>query len=192
MKLSKRDDGARKWRSFKRHTMLLCQLFLSALLAVLAWYQLAKAEIHFPKADEGVLTTAVVATLAITFSIIAALVLNSIWEKYQKVVIAVLEQDEHTFLLYRDERIPIVLHLLLASLSVPIIGMVMMFEYKGFWSGAASTFCITFAISIYWLVVVQLESPTKSPWFAERIPSEWLTADIDTHFKLERAHQKKR
>ncbi len=172
--------------------MLLCQPFFAAMLAVVAWYHLSKAGIHFPKADEAVLTTAVVATLAITFSIIAALVLNSIWEKYQKVVIAVLEQDEHKFLLYRDERIPIVLHLLLASLSAPIIGMVMLLEYKGFWSGAASTFCITFAISIYWLVVVQLESPAKSPWFAERIPPEWLIADIDKHFKLERTHQKKK
>lgn len=187
MKLSKQGDLSRKWRSFKRHVVLLAQPIALALFATYLWQKLHTAGIHFPKADEASLTTAVIATLAIAFSILAGLVLNSIWEKYQKVVICVLKRDMDCFLLYRDERIPIVFHLLLASLSLPIIVMVMLLEYSSVWSGGASTFVVTLAISVYWLVATQLQNPAKSLWFAERIPPDWLTVDIDEHFKLHQA-----
>jgi hypothetical protein len=164
----------------------MVQPFLMAAITTYIWYCLHKAEIHFPKEDEGTLTTAVVATLAITFSILAALVLNSIWEKYRQVVVCILRRDMETFLLYRDERIPIIIHILLASLSMPVIVMVMLLEYRSFWSGLASISSVSFAISVYWVVALELENPSKSLWLAERVPKDWLEKDIDAHFKLEK------
>ena len=190
MTLSKRDDVWRQFRSFRRHLFLIAQPFLAAAFITALWTMFWQAGVHLPKEDEVVLT-AVVAMLSVTFGILAGVVLSTIWEKYQKVVVCVLKHDVNTFLIYRDERIPIVFHLLLGSLSVPIILVMMLFEYKSYSSGLIAVFSVTFAISIYWLVGAELQNPAKSLWFAERIPEAWLDLDIDEHFKMEEALKKK-
>lgn len=182
--LSKKDDVARKWRSFKRHAFLLLRAFLATILPLFAWYQLRLRGIHFAHEDEMIIIGAVIATLGVAYGIMASLVLGSIWEKYKKVVISVLKRDKETFLCYRDERIPIMIHLLLGALSVPLAAMVALLEYTHFWAGVASVFSVSFILALYWIVATELENPAKSPWFAERIPEEWLLVDIDEYFRL--------
>ena len=99
--LSKKGDWKRKWRSFERHALLVLVPFVIALGAVGIWYQLRKQGIYFSKDDEIALTGGAIATLAIAFSLMAAVVLNTIWENYRKIVVCVLEKDVQTFLYYR-------------------------------------------------------------------------------------------
>lgn len=182
--LSKKDDIARKWRSFKRHTFILLRAFLATLFPLSLWYQLWLRGIHFGHEDELVIVGAVIATLGVAYGIMASLVLGSIWEKYKKVVISVLKKDEETFLCYRDERIPVMIHLLLAALSIPLLVMIGMLEYQHLWSGIAAVFSVSFILFLYWIVATELENPAKSPWFAERIPEKWLETDVDEYFRL--------
>lgn len=182
--LSKKDDVARKWRSFRRHTFILLKAFLATLLPLLLWYQLFVHSIHFAQEDETVIIGASIATLGLAYGIMASVILGSIWEKYKKVVISVLKRDKETFLCYRDERIPIMIHLLLAALSLPLSIMIALLPYRYVWSGAASVFSVSFILSLYWIIATELENPAKSPWFAERIPDEWLNADVDEYFRL--------
>lgn len=182
--LSKKNDLARKLRSLRRHTMLLLKAALVTLLPLLLWYQLWSCDIHFGAGDESVIIGASIATLGLAYGIMASVVLSSIWEKYRKVVISVLRRDEETFLCYRDERMPIMIHLLLAALSLPLLVMIALLPYQHMWSGIASVFSVSFILSLYWIVATELEDPTKSPWFAERIPEAWLSTDIDEYFKL--------
>ncbi len=182
--LSKKRDRARKWQSFKRHTLLILQPFLIATVLAAVWYGLWSQGYHFSGEDEGILAGAIVTMLAIAYSIIAALVLTSVWEKYRKVVIAVLQRDKHTFLVYRDERMPLVLHIFIASLSLPLLIMAALLDYQSKWSGITAVFLVSFILSLYWIVVAQLENPAKGAWFTERIPQDWLDEDIDRFFEL--------
>jgi len=182
--LSKKNDLARKMRSFVRHSLLLLRAALVTLLPLLLWYQLWLRDIHFAAEDGSVIISASIATLGLAYGIMASVVLSSIWEKYRKVVISVLKRDEETFLCYRDERMPIMIHLLLAALSLPLLVMIMLLPYQYLWSGIASVFSVSFILSLYWVVATELENPAKSPWFAERIPEAWLSTDIDEYFKL--------
>jgi hypothetical protein len=189
MKLSKRDDLGRRWRSFKRHTFLLLQPLIIALLMTLLWDELWKRGLHFSEHDEVILTSAIIVTLGVTFSITAAVAFTSILDKQRQVVQSVIKKDKDTFLIYRDERLPIVVHLVLGSLSISIIGMVMLLGYHEEQTGLASVFLVTFSISLYFIVGTELQNTAKSAWFAERIPIEWLTIDVDDHFKLAEQHQ---
>jgi len=75
-------------------------------------------------------------------------------------------------------------YLLIGALSLPLLGMIGCLEYEHLWAGFASVFSVAFVLALYWIVVVELQDPSKSPWFVERIPKEWLEEDIDQYFKL--------
>ena len=191
IKFSKKNDFDRRWRSFWRHLWLCAQPFIIAIVAVIFWRWLRSKGYYFCKEDEVVMTGGITATLILAYGITAALVFNSIWEKYKKVMVCVLLQDKQTFLLYRDERMPIIIHLFLFFLSVLLVGMILMLNYQKELSGAVAVFSVSFIITLYWIVMIQLENPEKSPWLAERVPSEWLKEDIDKHFFEENNKKKK-
>lgn len=189
--LSKKEDWQRRRRSLERHTLLVLQPFAIALCAVGAWHTLRKHGWYFSHDDETVLTGAIVTTLAVAFSLTAAVVLNTVWENYRKVVSCVLTKDIRTFLIYRDERIPVAMYLLLSAFSLPLIGMVALLEYRNYWAGAASVFVVCFSVSLYWIIATRLQDPSKSAWLAERIPEKWLAVDVDQYFKLDEHESEK-
>jgi hypothetical protein len=190
MTLLKKKDVARRWRSFERHFILIMKPFLIALLVLMMWDWLRFRGYHFPKEDEPIMISTVITIIGIVYGVIAALIINSVWGKYKKVVICILEKDKHTFLMYRDERMPIMIHLFLFSLSAPLLGLVIMLNYKEQWTGTVAVFLVTFILSLYWIVLIQLDNPLKSAWFAERTPKDWLTEDIDDYFNLDPNNKK--
>lgn len=184
MRLSKKNDPVRKWRSVKRHCLLIFQASALASVITWCWYELWIHGCHFPEDVTDIIVGAIITTFGVTYGILVSWILNSIWEKYQKVVISVLKQDQDTFLLYRDERIPIAFHLLIGIVSFPLIGMIGMVAYEHVVTGAISVFVISLVLATFWLVIAQIEDPAKGGWFLERIPPEWLKVDIDEYFHL--------
>jgi len=183
MTLLKKNDKRRKWRSFKKNTALFCSAFIVAVIITLAWYVAWINGFHF--ADE-IDMSAIITTLGVTYGIIATWVLDAIWDKYKKVVISTLHQDKDEFMLYRDERMPIALHLLIIFISLPLLGMIGMIDYHSVTTGIFSVFAVSFILSLFWIVIKHLEDPSRSAWIAERIPADWLEADVDEHFHLDR------
>ncbi len=184
-KLSKREDFARRWQSFKKHCWLLLQPFsFAVVVSVLWWCELFSKEIHFAKDDENILLAGVIVMLALTYGIVATTTFSTVWDKYQKVVISVLKRDKETFLCYRDERIPIVIHLLILAFAIPLLAIISLLEYKTAVDGFVAVFTVSFALATYAVVIIELQNPSKSLWFIERIPVDWLTIDIDVHFQL--------
>jgi hypothetical protein len=191
MALSKKNDPRRRWRAFKRHARLVLWTFVLAALATAAWYGIWIRGYHLAEDDKDIIIGAIVTTLGVTYGILYSWVLGVIWEKYRKTVIAVLEQDQHTFLLYRDERMPILFHLLIGAVSLPLWGMIGMIAYKHVLTGALSVFAISVVLVLFWRIAVELENPSKGGWFLERIPTEWLTIDVDNYFELDEHRRKK-
>lgn len=179
----------RRVKALKRHIPLFTKPAIVSAVALGVWHLLRYFGIHLDKSSEVPVTAAVIPTLGITYSIIAALVLNAVWEEYRKVSVCVITDDRDTFLLYRDERIPLMIHLLLGVLSLFLIGSIMLIDYDHIWSGRCSVFSITFACVLYWVVATELDDPARSVWFKERIPQEWLEIDIDV-YRAEKAKKK--
>jgi hypothetical protein len=179
MNLSKRNDPARRWRSFKRHSWFILPPLAVACAAAGVWYLAQAAGLSFSKEDESILIGAVVTTLGVAYAITVTLILGTVWERYQKVVLCILKRDRETFLCYRDERIPVIMYLLIAALSLPLLVIVGGLQYSHVWAGFASVFSVTFVLVLYWHVIVNLQNPLKSVWLAERVPEAWVTADID-------------
>lgn len=186
MTLSKKNDFKRRFNSFRKHLFFIFQPLVIAIGILSIWYQFYTRGIHFSQEDEVVLTGSVIMILAVAYSITASTVFNSIWEKYQRVVLCVIRMDRETFLCYRDERVPIVIHILILTFTILLITMVGGLEYRHVSAGIASVFSVSFILSLYFIVIVELQNPAKSLWLNERVPKEWLVVDIDEYFKLGR------
>lgn len=180
--LSKRDDPQRIWRSFRRHFLLVLQPLGVTCLVLLIWTNLRNNGIHLASEDTETVTVAIINTLAIMLSLIYAVVAATIWDNYREIVRCVLLEDKKKFLLYRDERIPIVMHLLLGAASFPLIAATVLIEWHAYWSGFLGVSFVTFTISFFWIGAAELQDPKKSPWMAERIPPDWFTEDVDARF----------
>lgn len=188
-KLSKKDDWGRRLRSLRRHFILAVEPLVVALAAVFVWFKMREYGLVLGKNDEVVLTGGICAMLFLSWGITAALAVNFAWEKYRRVMACVLPRDKRTFLCLRDDRMPIVIHMFIGSLSFLLLAAVMSLPYEKTWSGIVSVFSSSFVITIYWVVVTQLENPAKSAWLAERIPKEWLYEDVDSFFFKETAEK---
>ncbi len=167
---------------FKKNASLICGAGVTALLITIAWYVIWTSGIHF--ADEADMDS-IITTLGVTYGIIATWVLDTIWDKYKKVVVSTLHQDKDEFMLYRDERLPTARYFLVIFVSLPLLGMIGMIDYQNVPTGIFSVFAVSFILSLFWIVIKHLEDPSRSAWIAERIPADWLETDIDEHFHLD-------
>jgi hypothetical protein len=127
------------------------------------------------------LGTAVLVHAAI-FAIAAALILTGVWERSRDISRFVLARDKSSFMKIRDEKIPIAMHLVLAAFGTGVIVLLGAAHYPTAASGMLVMFTISFAMSLYFVVTLELQEPTTSVWFRARIPPEWLTEDVDHFF----------
>ena len=182
--LSKKNDWRRRVRSFARHAFLFSKPFAIATASAVLWYKLHARGIHFSGGDASIVGGPILSMLSVIYSIMAAIVLHDVWDKFRKVGMSLLRNDKETFLLYRDERMPVLLHMLLFLFTFPIVAIVALLDYQSILAGALSVFAVSLLFSFYWFVVNILENPVESPWLKERIPPEWLSIDVDEYFKL--------
>lgn len=182
--LSKKSDPRRRWASFRRHANLMGFSLFASLLLVLAWYALWSHHIRFEESDESIVVGVIIASLIIAFSVSATKLLDALYEKTAMLSKCVLLRDKRTFMTLRDERLPITMNLFQATLSVLLISMVMLIGYRDAYAGAASVFVISLIVVMYFVTAMTMQDPTKSPWFAERIPADWLTEDVDQYFHI--------
>lgn len=182
MKLLKRNDPRRQWRSFKRHALLFLRTVFLAGVVTGIWYELWSHGYHFSQGDKDVQVGAVIASLGVIYGVFIGWMTAEASQKYNKVITAVFEKDKRTYLRYRDEHPPIALHVMIGMIAVPFIAMIGLVAYDDVMMGAAAIFSVTTVIVGFWFVIALLENPTKSAWVDERTPADWKTEDIDEYF----------
>ncbi|HUC02031.1 MAG TPA: hypothetical protein VMA75_03950 [Candidatus Paceibacterota bacterium] len=184
MELLQRDDPRRQWRSFRRNAAFVCKtLFLAAAITGI-WYFMWLRGWHFPK-DELEIQIGQNTTGQFTiYGIFIAWIIYGSKQKYDATITAVMMRDKKTYLRFRDERQPIMLHLMVGMLSVPSLVMVMLTVYRHAITGIVSVFSFAMAIVGFWFIIALLENPTKSAWVDERTPASWKTANVDKFFGL--------
>lgn len=181
--LSTRNDPIRRLRSFWRHTTQTFQSLVFALEAVIIWGPAREAGLHFLREDDPYLFCAF-GGFFFVWSTMAGWLFIKVDGKKAKLVQAVLTQDEHTFMIYRDERLAIAMHMFLGFISGSLLILIAGMDYHSKVLGVTLVFILTFCLSFYWIFITKLDDPTLSPWFLERIPKHWLTQSVDVYFRL--------
>lgn len=175
----KRDDLHRLWQSFLRHLKLMMWVTVPAVVAMVSWRHLHQLGFHFPKEDEIALTAIGAAIPAMPFGFLAVLLLGESYSRSKEFDKCLFEENKNSFLRIRDDRLPVIFHLMQMTLMTPIVVVAFGFDYASVWTGSFVVSAVVAAFSVYWVTIVVLQNPQRTPWFTERIPASWLTADVD-------------
>jgi hypothetical protein len=182
LQLNQWRDWPSRRASLRRNVLRVVPPAVLATVMTCVWYQCRKRGWHLPKDAEMMLGTAIL-VLAAIFAIAAAMVLNGTWERSQRIARYILTRNKRAFMVIRDEKLPIAMHLVLASFGLWVLILLGAAEYGDALSGGLIVFSTWFAMSLYFVVVIELQEPTKSVWLSARIPDEWLKESVDTYFK---------
>jgi len=166
-------------KAFECHLRTVEKSFLFCLCCDLLWVAMQKFEIHFSEKSSDRILTGTFLVLIGIYAIPAGLILSKLLEELRTVTQARLKNDLKTFLLYRDERIPLLLHVLLGATGMMLILTIMLLRWEEMLAGLYSVTLTSFFIMQYGLTVYNLDDPRKSVWIRGQVPEKWYEASIE-------------
>lgn len=174
----------RHWVTIKRHLPVIFKPFVVGIAAALFWrFVIYRFNFHFGKEDENALLFVVLALSVFVYAIFAGYAVGTVLGDYKEISKAVVKDDMETFLLYRDEQLPILIHLLVGTSSVFVLIATLVFPYNGILIGMVSNFMVHFLLTLIYIIVIELDDYYHSIWFKEKVPKHWYEVDIEKYFK---------
>ncbi len=174
----------RGWAAIRRHLPVVLKPLVAAGIVSLIWkLALCDNGIKFSKEAENPVLFIIIPLVGFIYVIFASLAVNSVFEEYKTISRSVVKSDLETFLIHRDEQLPIMMHILVGAPSLILILTAMLFGYGSAWAGLFSVFCVSFVVTLIWVIATELDDYRKSIWFKETIPEEWYKIDVQEFFK---------
>ena len=178
----KKESEIRKGQAIAKYTQMLFRPTVITVLVIILWFGLQRYGIHFSEKSTDFIAIVEV-ILVIPFGLLATVALNTAQDKHDNIVTATFDRNKLQFLRYRDEKILIGMHVIMITFAGLIIFMAAMLDFKNPYEGLAIVTAVTFAFTLIWEVIRQLENPKTSHWIVERIPADWFEADVDDAFR---------
>lgn len=173
---SEADTRKRAWYRLRHYTWVFVQPFLMAATVVLIWakvgwewgWHLQGEQEHFD---------ATIMNAGVFFGVMAALIVNSMGERWKAIRRHIRLKQKDEFECHWYDRMPMVMHLILLTLSLPLMVSVMAVRYGEFWEGVDSVFATALGIAVFWIAGTELQDPVTSLWNSIDIPDGWINAD---------------
>lgn len=173
----------RGFTTFQRHLPIVLKPLVAGVVIVLFWrYVLVSNDIVFEKESENTLLFIVLPLVSFIYVIFASLAVTSVFNEYKTISRCVVKKDLDTFLLHRDEQLPLMMHMLVGAPSLILVILTSLFHYPDQLTGMFAIFMVVFMVVITWVIATELDDFAKSIWFKEKIPKEWFDIDIDKYF----------
>ncbi|MDB5162220.1 MAG: hypothetical protein JWM52_728 [Candidatus Saccharibacteria bacterium] len=174
----------RQWVVIQRHFPIIFKPFAIALICAVIWkFVIFDNHISFSKQAENPLLFIILPLVSFVYVIFASIGIRSVFDEYKIVSKAVVKRDIETFLLHRDEQLPILLHILVGIPSIILIGLTAFFHYEDWLIGLFAVFSVIFVVVTAWIVSTELDDFEKSIWFKEKIPQDWHGIDVQLYFE---------
>jgi hypothetical protein len=177
----------RSWVTVRHHLPIILKPAAVGIAMLLMWKFVFLANgMYFTEHAKEPILFIILPLVGFIYVIFASIAVGSVFDQYRKVSSSVVRKDVDTFLLYRDEQLPILMHILIGAPSIIIIVTIMLFNYgPEHWVGALAVFAVSFMLTLIWVIATELDDFHKSIWFRQRIPREWYEIDIETHFSAQ-------
>lgn len=177
----------RRWTTIRRHLPVILKPAIVAIGLILIWrYILFPHHWYFAKPFEPILFIVLPLTSFI-YVIFASVAVGSVFDQYRQVSKSVVRKDVDTFLLYRDEQLPILMHILIGAPSLLLLTFVMLFDYDAHTVMAIATIgAVSFMLMLIWVIVTELDDFRRSIWFQVKIPQDWYEINIDDYFSAKK------
>jgi peptidoglycan/LPS O-acetylase OafA/YrhL len=164
----------------RRHLPMVAKPAIAALLFVTIWHKMQAHGMYLEKSELPL--TMSISLFGVAYGVVAALVINSNWEKYKRMSSYVVRFQKDDFLVQRDEKMPVMLHILLGGMALSIQVFVMVTKYENLWAGDLFVFVSAFFLCLIGLIALELDDPIRSIWFQKSIPPEWMEINIKEYF----------
>lgn len=173
----------RHWVSVKRHVPVVLKAIISGVIFALAQYTINLHGYSFHAEAKEAIMFLVMVFCFFVYAIFAGYAINRVLDESKEVSRAIIQKDLDTFLLYRDEQLPILIHLPLILVTGIIIFFLLFFPFPDEFIGMTSVFSIVFMMSLLFIVTQELDNYENSIWFKAKTPSDWWQIDIEKYFQ---------
>ncbi len=151
----------------------------------LIWYHfLYKNDIHFNDKLESIVTAAWIPTFGILYSLLAAIIISTVWTEYKAMRVAVKKYDFETFIDLQDEEMSPLVHILMLVLSGSILAAFMGFKYPDVISGMMLISSTSYLFLLMFFVVREIDDPCSGIWIIKSIHPEWLKIEAKEWRKI--------
>jgi hypothetical protein len=177
----------RRWTVIKRHLPIITKPLIVGVVGALLWkFIIFDNQLGFTKESENPLLFLILPLVSFVYVIFASIAVGSVFDEYKTISRAVVQNDLDTYLVHRDEQLPILIHILMGAPSILLTVLAMLFHYDNMWIGAVSLFSVIFVVVSTWLVATELDDFKNGIWFKHNIPEDWNTIDVREYFKAKR------
>ena len=173
----------RHWVSVKRHTPVVLKSITLGIFFSIVQYFIKYKHLSFEKEAENAILFIPVAFSFFVYVIFAGYAISRVLDESKEVSQAIIKKDLDTFLTYRDEQLPILVHLPLGSTASIIILFTLFFPFPSESIALTSVFSLVFTMTLLFFVTQELDNYENSIWFKQKTPKEWWQIDIDKHFE---------
>ena len=120
-----------------------------------------------------------VALLGVAYSVLAARVLDTVWRQFEEIRYCIIKSNKEDFILKRDLRIPGIIHFILAALSMAILFIMMVMNYKSLLVGKLIISTWVFVVMLWLEIAIELDDPLSGIWSID-VDEEWLIIETET------------
>ncbi len=131
--------------------------------------------------DLLMLSTSILACATI-FAIVGALFFADLWQKLRELKNAVLEGNEHKFMLLRDQKSSVMMHIVLMVFAFAIIVQFALAEYSSIATGIMIIFFPFGSIIVFFMALHEMQGLKYNSWFIHNTPQQWFTQDAEGYF----------
>lgn len=174
----------RNWVTVRRHLpIVLKPLIVGAVMACIWRFVLYSHGIYFRDFANVTIINIILPLVSFIYVIFAGIATTAVFNRYTTISRCVVKRDIDSFLLYRDEKLPIMMHILIGAPSIIIVIFIMLFDYDGhLLLGMSAILSVVFVLILIWVIATELDDFRKSIWFRVKIPEAWYTIDVDEYF----------
>lgn len=190
---SLKERAGKVFRTLMRCFILsLVPMVMSAIMTGFWYVVLFQQDIHFHPSSEGIMTAAWITSFALLYCFVTDWAFHKAREKYQAMRDAVKEFRFDVFMNLKDEELSPLVHFLVLTFSINLIGSFMGLHYAEFSTGFAVVWSTTFLVSLVYVVIIEIDGPCSGLWFIKNIPETWLLMDPKVwraaQWKIRHAH----
>ncbi len=160
--------------------------------AAWAWCFSKKWPFHIHTDVDLVMLSTSILVCAAIFAFVAATLFAQVRTRNIAMARAILLGDKLEFMLQRDEKIQIMMHVVVAFFGLATLMLFAVAGYTNLWVGATIIFLTSACIVVYFISMFEMQNVSNSIWFRTHTPKEWFSQKSSEFFAQHRQERRQK
>jgi hypothetical protein len=177
-------DWKSRLASLRHNLWLMFETFVvsSAVTGLWAFCYKCKWPFHVHQETDLVMINTAVVVCAAIFAFVAATLFAQVRQRAISLSRAILLHDKPEFMLNRDEKVQIMMHVVVGFFGFSVLALSAVVAYSELWVGALIIFLESACIVVFFISMFEMQDIRNSAWFNRHTPEGWMTEDAITFF----------